>query len=614
MGNSDIENCVIPLSFRKTAKKFSQNQALGQKTSRNKRFEFITYQELLDKVNAFALALIDLGIKAGDRICLLSENSIEWVVSDLAIMSIGAVNVPVYPTTAPDQLAYIINNCQAKGLILENKTYYKKYDLIKNQIPEIKIITFHDIEEQTRVLPELISEYKAQIELRTKEIDNRLEQISPDDLCSIIYTSGTTSMPKGVMLSHRNFLSNARAITKAVLKNAEVDEFIELSFLPLSHVFERVVYYSLIVVLGHKIAFSEGFERIYKNLQEVKPNIFVSVPRIYEKVQSRVNKKVSRLPDWQKQIFNWAIKVGKDYYEAKSKNKVSVFLELERWAAQKLVYDKVKKEFGNNINLMISGGAALPIAISEYFYCLGLPILEGYGLTETSPVLAVNRPELIKFGTVGPSIPGVELKIAEDGEILAKGANIMLGYFDDQESTKQIISDDGWLHTGDVGIIDSDNYLKITDRKKEIIVMSNGKNVAPQSIEQIINSSEFISQSMIIGDDQKFISALVVPNFKKLPPEIKPVFQSENPDKNPELIKFFRDEIERITKNKVARFEEIKKFKLLNKEFPVEGIASNLSLKRKYLINYYQEEIQSLYENQNEKTASDKINETVFKL
>ncbi len=602
-----MSKLIIPQVFRETVKLNSNNLSLGKKESPGGEYKYITYKELEEKVNRFSAAMLELGVKPEDKIALMSENSPEWVISDLGIMSIGALNVPVYPTLTFQQLEYILNNCGAKGIVVSNNTHYQKVAKLFKSVPTLEFIIH--VDDVVKVEDEKVKNYsfeellklgETNLDKNIQEIQKRTSEIEEENICSIIYTSGTTGDPKGVMLTHKNFMSNATEAAKIIMASQDVG--LELSFLPLSHVLERVVYYALVVVTGKTVAYAESIETITKNLLEVKPTILASVPRIYEKIYTKVLDGVHSAPPLRQKIFNWALKVGKEYYEANKYGKgLSYILEVEHKLAEKLVFSKIKAKTGGNLTTLVSGGAPLMREIAEFFTYIGMPILEGYGLTESSPVISFNRPNNFKFGTVGQPLPGVEVKIAEDGEILARGPNIMKGYYNNPQATADTIQD-GWLLTGDIGELDSENFLKITDRKKELIIMSNGKNVAPQPIENLLKTSKYIEQIALIGDNRKYISALIVPNFDNLLQKAKELGLNTQDkaevckDKN--IQDFVKAEIEKISADKVARFEQIKKFVLLCDEFTLEKneITPTLKLKRRVISQNYKDQIESMYE------------------
>lgn len=602
-----MSELIVPKIFRETARKNAGKDALGKKGKASDSYSYISYGQLATRVNCFASAMLELGINSQDKIALMSENSPEWVVTDLGTMSIAALNVPVYPTLTSPQLEYILNNCGARGIVVSNDTHYQKVVKLFDKVLTLEfVIHVDDVKKvehekiKTYSFDEILNLGQSVMEKHETAIEERINSIKEEDVCSIIYTSGTTGDPKGVMLTHGNFMSNAVESAKLLLDG---EDNLELSFLPLSHVLERVVYYAIVVVCGQRVAYAESIEAITKNLVEVKPTILVSVPRIYEKIYSKVTEDIHSSPPLKQKIFNWALKVGKEHYEAQQYGSgISFLLDMEHKLATKLVFSKIHEKTGGNIQMFVSGGAPLMREIAEFFAYIGLPILEGYGLTETSPVICFNRKGKIKFGTVGQTIPDVHLKIAEDGEILAKGPNIMKGYYNNPSLTAEFIDQDGWFKTGDIGELDSENFLKITDRKKEIIVMSNGKNVAPQQIENLMKTSKYVEQIALIGDNKKYISALVVPNFENLKLKAKELnisaTSNEEICKNKQINDFMRSEIDLISGDKVAKFEQIKKFVLLPDEFSLEKneITPTLKLKRKVISQSFKDDIESMYE------------------
>lgn len=601
-----MSRLIIPEIFRETANKYFQEEALGKKDASG-NYHYITYEELKNKVNNFASASLEFNVIKDDRIALMAENCPEWVVTDLGLMSVAGLNVPVYPTLTHLQLEYILNNSTTKGIVVSNNTNYQKVVKIFDSVPTLEFVIYIDpvtpvshSRVKTLSFEDFLKIGHENLEKNHNTIEERIKSIDEDDVCSLIYTSGTTGDPKGVMLTHKNFMSNATESAKLLI-NPDKDET-ELSFLPLSHVLERVVYYALLVVSGKRIAYVESLDAITKNLLEVKPTILVSVPRIYEKIYNKVMDGVHSSPPLRQNIFKWAMKVGKEYYEATKYGKgLSFALEIEHKLADKLVFSKIREKTGGNIQTFVSGGAPLMKELGEFFAYIGLPILEGYGLTETSPVIAFNRRENLKFGTVGQIIPDVYVKIADDGEILCKGPNVMKGYYNNPEATAEAIKD-GWFATGDIGELDSENFLKITDRKKEILVMSNGKNVAPQPIENLLKTSSYVEQVAVIANNRKYVSALIVPSVDGLSRKAKELgiqtTSNEEICKHPKILEFMRAEITNITKDKLARFEEIKKFTLLPNEFTIESneITPTLKLKRKVINQNYSELIESMYE------------------
>lgn len=563
----------------------------------------ITYGEMDRRVTAMASALIELGVRPGDRVALLSENRPEWVQSDLAILRAGAVNVPIYMTLTAKQLAYILNDCRPQVVVASTQAQLLKVleacreaDSVRHVIvmdgpaaPQdgLTVTTLKDFLETGTGL---LSEHRTELAMRERGIE-------PQSVVSIIYTSGTTGNPKGVMLSHRNFATNASTVCDLIDLHS-TDSC--LSFLPLSHVLERVAYYAFLHQ-GALINYAESIDMVATNLQEVRPTFLVSVPRLFEKIRAKVFESVDSGPALKQTLFYWGLEMGRRVYEAKASGREpDFFTQLQYNLADRLVFSKVRERTGGNLRYCISGGAPLPKEVGIFFDVIGITILEGYGLTESSPVIACNRPGHIRLGTVGMPIPHVEVRLAEDGEILARGPNIMLGYFNNEEATREALDPDGWLHTGDIGALE-DGYLRITDRKKEILVMSNGKNVAPQPIESALVLSSLIAQAMVIGDNRNYVTALVVPNFETLERVARERgWTASSPRElvaRPEVKELLRQEIDTQTKD-FARFEQIKEFLLLPEEFTQENdeLTPTLKLKRRNVLKRYQDAIDALYE------------------
>jgi long-chain acyl-CoA synthetase len=600
----------IPLKFKETVNKVGERKALGAKNRLKKEYEYLSFSDLANRVNEFSSAMLELGVKSGDKIAIMAENSPEWVISDLGILSAGALDVPVYTTLTYLQLEYILDNCGAKGIVVSNNTHYQKVIKLFDVLPALEFIIYVDElapEKHSRVksisFGDLLAEGKKNLEKNLPVMENRIASIDEDDICSIIYTSGTTGSPKGVMLSHKNFLSNATESAR-ILIGPDMDgkEILELSFLPLSHVLERCLYYGITVITGGTIAYAESIDTISENLVEVKPTFLASVPRIYEKIYDKVLGSISASNTLRQKIFKYSIESGKKYYEATQHHKkANLLLDLQHMVADKAVLSKIREKTGGNLKMLVSGGAPLLPEIAAFFSYVGLPVVEGYGLTETSPVICINRPDNLKFGTVGQVIPGIDVKIAEDGEILARGPNIMKGYYNNPVATAEAIDPDGWFHTGDIGELDSEGFLKITDRKKDIIVMSNGKNVAPQPIESLLKSDKYIEQIVLVGDNRKYISALIVPNFANLFQKAQElgitIKEKAQLCREPKIIDFMKKELESKTTDQVAHFEKIKNFVLLCDEFSQENdeLTPTLKLKRKVITKRYSGLIDLMY-------------------
>ena len=518
----------------------------------------ISSEEFGRRVRACAGALASIGIGRGDRVAILSYNRVEWAIADYACQLLGAADVPIYSTLPPDQVGYILQDSGAKAVFAENAEQVAK---VRGTISQI--VSFERAE---GALP--FEEF-----LKKGKPLEQAEKVEPDDVATIIYTSGTTGVPKGVMLTQRNLVSNMIASASA-FSVTPADTI--LSFLPLSHSFERIFDY-LFFWWGTSIAYAEHVDKVAENLVEVRPTIMAAVPRFYEKVYSKIRKSIGEQKPWKRDLFEWARSVGAvwaEYHRRGAPPPLGVRLRLA--FARLLVQGPLKSKVGGRMRFFVSGGGALSRDVAEFFYSIGLPILEGYGLTETSPVLCVNRLGGTRLGTVGPPIPGVELKIAADGEILARGPNIMKGYYNKPEETSQVIQD-GWFATGDIGEIDGEGYLRITDRKKDLFKTSGGKYIAPTPIEGRLKLSPRILNAVIIGNARKFPSALIVP--------------AKGVDRD-EIAK----EIDALNET-LAHHEQIKKFQLVEKDFTIDGgeLTPTMKVRRKIVEQKYKAQIDAMY-------------------
>ncbi len=586
--------------FLNVTHKHGSKIALMEKVAN--KYKGFSYEEFAKRVRNFAMGLASLGIKAGDRVALMSENRVQWPISDLGILSLGATNVPIYPTITPEQIRYILNDADVRLIIVSTQELLKKILSIFDDLPGLeKIIYMENTPAQADFLIPFDDIYKTGIEFEEqhpKYYGETVQKTQPDDLCGIIYTSGTTGAPKGVMLTHHNILSNVQAGLK-VLNINEKDTF--LSFLPLCHSFERMAGLYIPICAGATIAYAVNVDTVVENLGEVKPTIMTSVPRLFEKIYAGVIANAEAGTPLKKKIFWWAINTGGKYVKAQEAGKIPGFLKFRYKLATKLVFSKLHEKVGGKLRYFISGGAPLVREIAEFFNKAGILILEGYGLTETSPVIAVNKEEKNKFGTVGPALPGVEVKISEDGEILTRGPHVMKGYYKNPDATSEMIDSDSWLHTGDIGQLDEDGYLSITDRKKNIIVTSGGKNVTPATIENLLISNPYIEQIVVIGDRRKFLSALIVPSFdalKKYANENRICYENQEDLVSSEKINTMIGTIIQEMTSQLARFEQIKKFALLPKELSIEAgeITPSLKVKRKVVEEKYANVIERMYE------------------
>ncbi len=549
-------------------------------------------KEYIDSVNNLSYAFIDLGINPGDKIGLIANNRPEWNFIDYACLQTGSINTPLYPTIAEHDLKHVIGDADIKYFFVSNEAAYKKVKAC-SEGSSVKEIFCIDPVQGIRSVKDLMEIGKAKP--REKELEDIKAAIKPKDLATLIYTSGTTGNPKGVMLSHNNFISNVEG-TKNLCPFQQ--DWRALSFLPLNHVYERMLSY-LYISRGMSVYYAESIDTIAADLKEVKPQMFVTVPRLLEKVYDKIVSTGSNLTGIKKVMFFWALNLGLKY---KQHGENGWFYEKQLKLANKLVFVKWREALGGNIIGIVSGGSALQPRLARVFHAAQIKVLEGYGLTETSPVVAVNNydPKNIKIGTVGPIIYNVKVKFGEDGEILVKGPNVMLGYYKQPELTAEAIDKDGWFHTGDIGVLEDGRFLKITDRKKEMFKTSGGKYITPQITENKLKESHFIEQAMVIGENEKFPAAYIVPNFaylKEWAAKHKIEFKS-----NEEVIKIkeVQDRIMReveVANGNLAQYEKIKKIELLPKEWSIEGgeMTPKLSLKRKVIMEANKKAYDKIY-------------------
>jgi len=558
----------------------------------------ISTQEFADQVRYMSLGLREIGLAKGDKLILLSENTPNWVMTDQATLCQGGITVPIYTSLVPEQIRYIIDDSDAKIVVCSSVELWEKVETIRKDLTKVEhFIIFQEVAPAGALtLKELIAKGKAADDKDPQAFEKGIQSVKPDDVASIIYTSGTTGLPKGVLLVHSNFVSNLTTISEIVQFS---DKDTVLSFLPLSHILERLVTFTYIYK-GCTIAYAECLETLGENLLEVHPQIMVSVPRVFEKIYAKVIDNVLASSSLKRKIFFWAVKIGREYGRRKlEKEPIPGGLKIRHRLAGKLVYSKIVEKTGGQVRFFVSGGAALSKDIAEFFYSMGLVVLEGYGLTETSPVISVNTFENIRFGTVGKPIPGVEVKIAEDGEIWTKGPHVMKGYYKKEADTAEVMEGD-WFKTGDIGHFDEDGFLVITDRKKDIIVTAGGKNVAPQPIESLIKTNPYIENAVVVGDKRKFIAALIVPNFEKLEAyakssgiayeSISDLIQKET------IIRFLEAEIDRSTPQ-LSHYEKVKKIIVLDRDFEIEKgeMTPTLKLKRNIVEGQYKNDIDKLF-------------------
>jgi long-chain acyl-CoA synthetase len=551
-------------------------------------------QQFLDEVMLVSRGLIALSVQKGDRVSVSANNRVEWNIFDIAVQQIGAILVPLYPTSSESDYSFIINNASVKLIVVSNKELFDKVEKIRSSTPSLSsVFTFEEVEGATNW--KAIHEQASKIE--ESEVTKRMAEVAPEDMVTIIYTSGTTGNPKGVMLSHINLLSNVEACIAPIpaSQGSKV-----LSFLPVCHVYERMLHY-LYMYLGCSIYFAESMETIGENIREVKPEVFSAVPRLIEKVFDKIMAKGEDLSGIKRKLFFWAVSLAEEYdFMGKS-----TWYKIKLGIARKLIFKKWQEALGGNVRAIASGSAALQPRLARIFFAAGLPILEGYGLSETSPVVSVNCfVKGVRIGCVGQLIEKVEVKIAEDGEILVKGPNVMMGYFENKEATDEVFDADGWFHTGDIGTFQEGKFLKITDRKKEIFKTSGGKYIVPQAMENKFKESRFIEQIMVVGEGEKFPAAYIVPNFAFIREWAERKEHDFSTATNADIAQStvvndrINEEISHYNQH-YGNWEQIKKFVLLEKEFSISAneLTPTLKLKRKKIMENYQSEYAKMYSN-----------------
>ncbi len=572
--------------------KFREDAIAGKQGNQWVKYSTAQYAR---NAELLAYGLLSLGIQKGDRVSTVSGNRPEWAFVDMALSMTGAVHVPVYPTISEDEYSYIFNHAEIRYLFISDEKLYNKLSPVTVEILSLeKIFTFNEVSgtDNLSVLMQLGEKNEESLRSRLKEIKDSIKE---EEMVTMIYTSGTTGVPKGVMLSHRNLVSNLMACATHFdlgLGHRSV------SFLPLCHIFERTVNY-IFMYRGIGIYYVESLAQIVQSIKEVKPHIFTAVPRLLESVYDGIMAKGKLLTGLKFKIFFWAVELGKDF---DFNRKPGLWKKLKLMIADKLIYSKWRQALGGNIQLMVSGGALLQSRIARVFSAAGLKVLEGYGLTETSPVIAVSNAVTgeIKIGTNGPVVNGVEVMIAEDGEILAKGPNLMMGYYKEPRLTSEVIDANGWFHTGDVGFLDEGKYLKITDRKKEIFKLSGGKYIAPQLIENKLKESVLIDQAIVIGSHEKFASALISPNFVYLHEccnENEILFE-DNVELilQPKVLAMYQAEVKEVNKT-LGQHEEIKRFRLVSDTWSSQSgeLSQTLKLKRKVIERKYSDIIEEIF-------------------
>ncbi len=552
--------------------------------------------EVARRVKNIALGLYSLGVRFGDKVALLSESRPEWTMTDLGILSLGAIDVPIYTTQALPQVEFILTNSESKLIFISTKQLYERVLPVLEKLGfKEKVITF----EKEPPSPDVMT--LEQLELLGEKLNNEnpslydelKSKVKPDDLATIIYTSGTTGEPKGVMLTHSNLISNATTCASLFTWNAP--EEVALTYLPLSHIFERMIIY-LYLYIGIQIWYAESIDKLADNLIEVKPTVMTTVPRFLEKAEERMLAQVQKMSPLKRKLFNWAMDIARQYDPEK---KFPLSYRIKHKIADILVYKKLRARFGGRFRFIVSGGAALRPDLARIFTAAGIPVLQGYGLTETSPVIAVNRLERNRIGSVGPIIPGVAVKIAEDGEILVDGPNVMKGYYKNEEATAKAFYHT-WFKTGDIGYIDKDGFLFITDRKKDLIKTSGGKFIAPQVIENLLSANVYIDKAVVIGEGRKFASALIFPNFESLKQfaQENNITYSNNSElvNHPKVQELYQKIVDEVN-TKLAQWETIKKFAVIDGVLTIDEdyLTPTLKVKRRNVEARYRDLIESFY-------------------
>ncbi len=583
--------------FKQTCETYPDKTAYRLK--KNGQWIPITWREQQQACQAISKSFIALGLQKGDKVNVLGATRLEWVQCDFGAVSIGVVTVGIYPTLLPDECAYIINHSDAVLIFVENQDQLNKILKVRKDLPKLKHIVIWDgagsAEHGVLSWNEFLEKGT---DVSDAEFQERAASINPDDLASIVYTSGTTGVPKGAMITHGNLVFTSWSVQQCIYTEPDFENIL---FLPLAHVFARIIVYFCLRA-GLTTSFAESIEKVAENIKEVRPHFFGSVPRIFEKVYDKITQGVEDAGGVKKALFDWALSVGYEVSEHKEHKRPVPFLLSKKYAlARALVFKKIKEALGGRLRYAISGAAPLNVAIAKFFHACDVLILEGIGMTENTSFTNVNRYDNYKFGTVGQPGPGIEQKIASDGEILFRGKNVMKGYYKNPEATAETIDKDGWLYTGDVGEIDEDNFLRITDRKKDLIITAGGKNIAPQHVERVIKTSRYISQVMAYGDRKKYLVALITldrPQVELWATKEGIAYQSwEELANHPKVRELIQKEIDERNKE-LASFETIKKFIILPQDFTIDSgdLTPTLKIKRKVVTERLRDQLEKLYQ------------------
>jgi long-chain acyl-CoA synthetase len=565
-------------------------------------YQRLTYREMGERVRAFADGLSALGLRRGDAICIVSENRPEWVIADLGILSLGAVNVPLFTTSPAAQIEYIVRDSGAGWMIVSGEARLKKALAVRARVPQLRIIAIDSPADAARGIIAFTDVIELGNTQRSSDADfeARRESIGPDDLASIVYTSGTTGDPKGVMLTHGNFASNVRGCCAAI---AFGRGDVVLSLLPLNHCLERVAACYAPLACGAMIAYAESLRRLRENMREVEPTFMILVPRIYEAIEESIRDRAARATGLRRRLFERALAAGEArVMRLQRGGRATPLTALREWLADRLVLSGVRRALGlRRSRFLVSGAAPLGTSTARFFHAIGLPVYEGYGLTEAAPVITVNRIDRWKIGTVGLPLEGVEVRIAGNGEVLCRGANVMRGYHGQPDATADVIDAQGWLHTGDVGELDPDGFLRITDRIKDLIVLRNGKKVSPQRVEMQLGESPYIDRVVLVGEGRATVGALIVPDFARLGTWAREqgIALPEDPAAVcalPQVERLFRAEIARLSAD-LAEHERVRGFALLERDFTVEAeeLTPTLKVRRRVIIERHAGRIAALY-------------------
>lgn len=602
---NNLSQRSIPAILKENVKRFGSRTAISCK--RQGEYVSLSYEQFYHRVLMAARGLRKAGMQPGDKVAIFSENRLGWAISDFAIQSAQGITVPIYATNTGKQAAYVINHCAAKIVFVSTRSQYAKLLAIRDEIPNVELVVSYVPFLGDPSLPVYtqyqLSELSHPLTDEEKEqIESQIDSISPKDLITIIYTSGTTGVPKGVMLTQENILYDTEYGVKKMGGLKQDNTF--LSFLPLSHVLERTAGYYAAFVYGNHIAFAEDVKMVMENMTEVKPTVMVSVPRLFEKIHSRIYENVHQMSTVRRKLFHHAVDVGKKYVNLKYVEKRPTgALAFQYQLCDRLVFKKIRNRFGGNMKFFLSGGAPLDKTINEFMWVIGIPVFGGYGLTETSPAITLSSLDEVRFDSVGKVLEQTEVKLAEDGELMVKGPQVMQGYYRNEEATLETM-EDGWLKTGDIATIDDEGFVYIVDRKKEIIVTAGGKNIAPQPLENGLKLDKYISQAMVIGDRRPYLVALITPNVERLidfgRDEKLDYIDIEELVTHSRIKKLYEERIAAFNA-KLPPYKTIKRFILLPREFSIEGgeLTPTLKLKRKVICSMHENAIEQLYLNNN---------------